>query len=507
MGAAAVEALSRIFGCPCTFGFIPDVLLFLLIGASLGLIMGAMPGLGGLVGLALMLPFTFDMEAYAAISMAIGLLATLNTSDTLPAVLFAVPGTNAAQATIMDGHPMAKRGEAGRALGAAYSASLLGGVFGALILAISIPLVRPLVLLFAAPELFMMTLLGISMVATLSGRAPMRGLAAAFLGLVLGMVGADPQLGHFRFTYGHVYLFDGISLVPLALGLFAIPEMIDLCIRNRPLAEGEGPNATKGVLTGIRDTLRHWFLVIRCSFLGIWIGALPGLGGSVVDWVAYGHAAQTEKGASETFGKGDVRGVIAPESANNAREGGALIPTIAFGIPGSAAMALLLAIFLIHGIQPGRQMLTTNLPVTYTLVFGLALANVFGTVVLLLLGNMISKVAKLPARPMAAFVIGIVFLAALAATRNIGDLVVLVVMGALGWYMKRTHWARPPLVLAFILSPLMEQYFFLANQRHGFAWLGRPIVIILGIITIVSVSWGVYSARRKQPAPSDQSGA
>lgn len=494
----------RIFGCPCSFGFMPDVLLYLLIGASLGLIIGAMPGLGGLVGLALLLPFTFDMEAFAALALAMGMLSTLNTSDTLPAILFAVPGTNAAQATIMDGYPMAQRGEAGRALGASYSASAIGGVFGAIVLALSIPLLRPLVLLFAAPELFMMALLGISMVATLSGRSPMRGLVVAFLGLLLGMVGADPQLGYYRFTFGQVYLFDGISLVPLALGLFAIPEMIDLCIRGTSLAHKEAPSATRGVMTGIRDSFRHWFLIVRSSALGVWVGALPGLGGSVVDWIAYGHAAQTEKGASETFGKGDVRGVIAPESANNAREGGSLIPTIAFGIPGNAAMALLLAIFLTHGIAPGPSMLTTNLPITYSLVFGIAIANIFGTAVLMALGNWISRIAKLPGRPLAAFVLAVVFLAALSATRNIGDLIVLLVVGVLGWFMKRTNWARPPLILAFILSPIMEQYFFLSTQRHGAAWLTRPIVMIIAVLMVTSVGWGIYKTRRESRPDADR---
>jgi len=337
----------------------PARLLFLFFGVLMGLALGAIPGLGGLVGLAILLPFTFDMDAYKAFALMIGLISVTSTSDTIPAVLFGVPGTSASQATVLDGHPMAKKGEAGRAFGAAYMASLIGGLFGAIVLAVSIPILRPVVLAFGSPEFFMMGLLGISMVAVLSGNAPVKGLIVGALGLCIGMIGMDPQTGVLRWVFGELYLWDGVPLVPVALGIFAIPEIVDLAIKGTRIADVPAENM-KGVLVGIKDAFRHWFLVLRCGLVGVWVGFTPGLGSSVVDWFAYGHAVQTEKGARETFGTGDVRGVIAPESANNAKEGGALIPTIAFGVPGSASMALLLGAMTIQGLTPGSAMLTKS---------------------------------------------------------------------------------------------------------------------------------------------------
>lgn len=493
---ALTQAFAGLFGCPCLLDVIPMRLAFLILGATIGLVVGAIPGLGGLVGLALILPFTFDMDGFAAVVLAIGLLSTLNTSDTIPAVLFSVPGTNAAQATIMDGFPMAKKGEAARALGAAYMASMMGGIFGAAVLAVSIPLLRPVVLAFGSPEFFMLGMLGISMVAVLSGQAPIRGMIVAAAGLLAGMIGQDPQLGFLRWDFDELYLYDGLPLIPVALGIFAIPEMIDLLIaagRNTPTRHSL---AFSGVLQGIRDALRHWFLVVRSSVIGVWVGAIPGLGGAVVDWLAYGHAYQTERGASKTFGHGDVRGVIAPESANNAREGGALIPTVAFGVPGSAAMALLLTIFLLQGITPGPAMLTSNLDVTYTLVWAIAIANVFGTTVVILLGNRIARISTIRPTILAPLVISMVFIAALQATHSIGDLVTLVVVGAIGWMMKRLGWPRPPFILAFILSPIVENFFFISTDRYGAAWLTRPIVIALAVTIVVSLAYGVHLNRR-----------
>ena len=216
MWDAALSALHNIFGCPCFFDLIPRSLAFLSLGVVMGLSLGAIPGLGGLVGLAILLPFTLDLDPLNAFAVMIGLISVTSTSDTIPSVLFGVPGTAASQATILDGHPMAKRGEAGRAFGAAYMASMMGGLFGAAILAVSIPVLRPIVLAFSAPEFFMMGMLGISMVAVLSGSAPLKGLVVGSLGLMVGMVGMDYQVGEMRWTFGQLYLWEGVPLVPVA---------------------------------------------------------------------------------------------------------------------------------------------------------------------------------------------------------------------------------------------------------------------------------------------------
>jgi TctA family transporter len=468
----------------------PMRLLFLFLGVLMGLALGAIPGLGGLVGLAILLPFTFDMDAYKAFALMIGLTSVTSTSDTIPSVLFGVPGTSASQATILDGHPMAKKGEAGRAFGAAYTASLIGGVFGAFVLAISIPILRPVVLAFGSPEFFMMGLLGISMVAVLSGNAPIKGLIVGALGLCVGMIGMDPQTGVLRWVFGQLYLWDGVPLVPVALGIFAIPEIIDLAIKGTRIADVPDENM-KGVMDGIKDAFHHWFLVLRCGLVGVWVGFTPGLGASVVDWFAYGHAVQTEKGARETFGTGDVRGVIAPESANNAKEGGALIPTIAFGVPGSASMALLLGAMTIQGLTPGSAMLTKHLDITYTMIWSLAIANIMGAGLCLLLTNTLARVALVRINLLVPIVVVVVFLASFQSTRNYGDLISLLSFSMLGWFMKRFAWPRPPLILGLVLSSIVENYLFISISRYGAVWLMRPGVIVIAALIVASLYYGL----------------
>jgi len=349
----------------------PTRLSFVALGVLIGLSLGVIPGLGGVVGLSLLLPFTFDMDPLTALAFLVGLQAVVVTSDTIPAVLFGVPGTVGSAATILDGHPMAKKGLAARAFGAAFSASVIGGLFGAVFLAFSVPILRPFILSFGSPELLAFCIFGLSLVGVLSGGTKLKGLAAAAIGVMIATVGEEPNTATERWTFDALYLLDGIPLVPLALGLFAIPELADMAIGRRPLPDSHRINNRWDQVAGIKDTFANMFLVFRCSGIGSVLGAVPGIGAAVIDWIAYGHALRTEKGAAETFGKGDVRGVIASESSNNAKEGGALISTIAFGVPATAAMALMLGAFLIHGITPGPEMLTEHLDVTYTLVWTL----------------------------------------------------------------------------------------------------------------------------------------
>jgi len=465
----------------------PTRLSFVALGVLIGLSLGVIPGLGGVVGLSLLLPFTFDMDPLTALAFLVGLQAVVVTSDTIPAVLFGVPGTVGSAATILDGHPMAKQGLAARAFGAAFSASVIGGLFGALFLAFSVPILRPFILSFGSPELLAFCIFGLSLVGVLSGGTKLKGLAAAAIGVMIATVGEEPNTATERWTFDLLYLLDGIPLVPLALGLFAIPELADMAIGRRPLPDSHRITNRWDQVAGIKDTFANIFLVFRCSGIGSVLGAVPGIGAAVIDWIAYGHALRSEKAAAETFGKGDVRGVIASESSNNAKEGGALISTIAFGVPATAAMALLLGAFLIHGITPGPEMLTDHLDVTYALVWTLAIANILGSGICFLFANQLASIARVRIGILAPVVLSITFIGAFQGTRQWGDIVALLGFGILGWVMKRARWPRPPLLLGLVLGGLIERYMFISYQRYEFDWLTRPIVLGVFAVTLYGV--------------------
>lgn len=463
----------------------PFRLAMLAAGVLMGLVVGVIPGLGGLVGMTLILPFTFQMDPYTALAVLIGMHAVVATSDSIPAILFGVPGTVGSAATVLDGYPMAKRGEAGRALGAAFTASLLGGLFGVAMLAAAIPVIRPFMLSIGSPEMLVFCIFGLSLAASLSGKYPLRGLSMAALGLILSMVGEDYQSGTMRWTFGTLYLWEGIPLVPLALGLFAIPEVADLAVRRTAIAAGTKV-ATHGQWQGSLDVLRNPLVLLRSSAIGAVLGALPGLGSAVIDWIAYGSTARM-KSKDAMFGSGDVRGVIASEAANNAKEGGALVPTIAFGVPGSAAMAILLGAFLVHGIVPGPDMLTTGLDITYTLILSLALANILGAGLCFAFASTFSRVALVPIGFLAPIVLGVTVIGAVQAEHHWGDLLVLIGAGAVGYLMRVLSWPRPPLLLGFVLGVLIERYLATSVQIYGADFLTRPVVVVMLVIT----AWGL----------------
>jgi len=468
-------------------------MLYLLGGVFLGILVGILPGLGGIVGFSIMLPFLYGMDQTSALAMLIGMVAVIPTSDTFTSVLMGIPGSSASQATVLDGYPMSKRGEAARALGAAFSASLVGGLLGALILSIFIIFARDLILKLGSAELFILGIFGLSMVGVLSGKSLFKGFIAAAIGLLLGSVGSAPATGEFRMTMDSYYLYDGIKLVILGLGVYAVPEIISLLVENKKISKAEKLGGS--FVQGIKDMWVSRWIVARCAPIGAMIGAIPGLGGSVVDWIAYGHVVQTSKDKSQ-FGKGDVRGVIAPESANNAKEGGGLVPTLLFGIPGSGSMAVFLGGLVILGIEPGPGMVNENLEVSYIIIWSLAIANVVGTGTCMLLSNKISKITTIPYGYVAPFMLMIIFFAALQATRSLEDLMLLIAIGALGTLFKYFDWPRPALLIGFVLAGTIETYYYQAVQFYSWEMMERPGVIILIVFMIASVLISVYFKNR-----------
>jgi putative tricarboxylic transport membrane protein len=466
----------------------PARLGILLIGVVIGLAIGVLPGLNGIVGMAMLIPFTYNMDQHTAMALLLGMAAVITSSDFISAVLFGVPGHVGAAATVIDGHAMARNGEAGRAFGAGFAASLAGGLIGAVVLALSIPVLRPLLLAIGSPELLAFSLFGLSMVATLSGRAPLKGLTVAGLGLMISMIGSRSESGTLRWTFDTLYLYDGVPLVPAMLGLFAVPELCELAVARKKIAGDQASNINlSNQWQGVQDVFRHWWLVVRCGVLGTGLGAIPGLGSAVIDWIAYGYAQRTEKNP-ETFGSGDVRGVIAPESSNNAKEGGHLVPTIAFGVPAGASMAILLGAFLMHGLTPGPEMLTKQLDVTYTIVWSLTLAHIIGAVICLFACPWLARVSTVRPEILLPIVLSLVFVAAYEGSHDWGDLYSLMVFGVVGWIMKRLAWPRPPLVVGLVIGAIFERYLYISTSLYGLAWLTRPVVLVI----LALVAWALY---------------
>jgi putative tricarboxylic transport membrane protein len=463
---------------------------FMLMGIFIGFWVGLLPGIGGGVTLSLMLAFIYPMSPVEAFSFLLGMHAVCATTGDLTSILIGVPGEAASAAVILDGYPMTKRGEAGRAMGAALMSSLIGAIFGAFILALSIPIVRPLVLAFGAPELFMFSLLGISCISSLGGqdyRTQIRGFAGGCLGLVLSGVGMDPFQGLPRYSFGTTYLIDNIDIVPVLVGLFAIPEIVDLAVRRTTIAYMSSGKLGKGVWDGIMDTFRHWGLVLRCSAIGAFVGILPGVGGAVSQWIAYAHTVQSARTPEERagFGKGDVRGVLGPGACNNSKEGGNLIPTISFGVPATVGMAILLAAFMIKGLVPGRDMLTKHLDITFSMVWILIMSNVLTVIACLAFVNHLAKATTVRVTRIIPPVLFMVFIGSYAASNNLLNLVVTIIFGTLGYFMTRFGWPRAPLILGFILGKLVEVYLQISLSRYGYSWISRPAVIITFLLILI----------------------
>jgi TctA family transporter len=477
---------------------------FMLLGILVGFWVGLLPGLGGATTLALMLPFIYNMQPVEAFAFLLGMHSVVATTGDITSVLFGVPGEATTAAIILDGYSMTKKGQAGRALGAALMSSLIGALIGAAALALAVPIVRPLVLTFGSPELFMLAVVGLAFIASLSAqgvRGMVRGFIAGGLGLYLAMVGQDPQAGVARFTFDTLYLSQGIDLVPVLVGLFAIPEIIDLVVRGSSIAGTTNPGRIQGALEGVKDVFRNWWLTIRCSLIGTLVGIMPGMGGAVAQWMAYGHATQSARTPEERkgFGNGDVRGVLGPGAACNSKEGGALIPTVAFGVPGSTSMAILLGGFFLLGLVPGPEMLTTHLPVTFSMVWTIVLANVITVALCFLLLNRLARLTTLPGHLLIPVILVLVFIGSYTTNSSYADVVVTLIFGAVGYLMVRARYPRAPLVLGLVLGKIAENYLYISVARYDAAWLLRPIVLVLLAVALSVVLYPflqLWRARR-----------
>jgi TctA family transporter len=479
----------------------PSLLLMLAIGVVAGLVIGLIPGLGGTGAVAILLPVTFGMEPEAALAMLIGALAVVHTSDTVAAVLLGAPGSASASVTMLDGYAMARQGQAKRALSLAFLSSMAGGLIGAIGLTLAIPLARPLVLSFGSPELFMLTILGVSLAAVLSRGNVVKGLTAGFLGLLLGLVGTSPTTAEERFSFGSLFLSDGVSLVAVALGIFGLAEIASR-VGQRRVAE-QPVELTGGWGSGIREWVTHWTQVVRGALIGIWAGVLPGVGATAGTWLAYGQAVATAKDKRK-FGKGDPRGIVGPESANNSVEAGDLIPTFLFGIPGGVPSAMLLGMLLTYGIQPGPAIVTEHLDLMYLIVWAFAIASVVGAFLCFLATGSLAKLTRVPFAVLGPGLLVIMLLGAFQEGGQVGDLWVMVLLGIVGFFLKATGMPRAPFLIGFVLAIPMERYYYLtANLYDGASWMLRPGVLVFAAVLVVPVLWSLLKKVRGTAGQAD----
>jgi TctA family transporter len=472
----------------------------MMIGIAIGFVVGILPGLGGPTAMALMLPFVFKMSAVEAFAFLLGMTAVTATTGDITSVLFGVPGEPTTASTIVDGHAMARNGETGRALGAVLMSSLVGAVFAGVALGAAIPIIRPLVLSFGSPEFFMLSILGISFVAALSGEDALKGLVAGGIGLMLATIGLDPISGIQRYTFGQLFLWDGVGLVPITIGFYAIPETIELAILGTSISTKE-VGELGGVMEGVKDTFRHWWLVIRCSALGTLTAIIPGMGAATTQWLAYAHAVQSSPN-KERFGKGDVRGVLGPGAANNSTLGGSLITTIAFGVPASVIMAILLGAFIIQGIVPGPDMLLPppkgHLDLTYSFVWVIIISNIITVAICFVFLKPIARVTQVRGGIIIPIILILIYLGAFAEKNAFEDMLVVLFFGALGWIMEKLEWPRPPVLLGLVLGPLAENRLFLSTDNYGWAWTTRPAVIGIFALTLFGIFYPMIKGRREE---------
>lgn len=481
----------------------PHIMGLMVIGVVIGLIVGVTPGIGGKLSVAMAIPFVYGMDMVAGAVFLLTMHAVTGTSGQISSIMFGIPGDGDDAATTLDGYPLAKQGQAARALGASVTASGVGGIIGAVVFALMIPVLEPVVLMFSPAEFFLIALLGISFIAFLSsGENICRGLIVGFYGLILSTIGTDPETGTPRFAGDNLFLWDGLSVVTAVLALFAVPEMIALAVRGGAVSSSRMEDVNfsyRQLFSGVLEVPRHWWLVIRTSVIGAVVGMIPGLGGSAAAWLCYGHAVQSSK-TPERFGRGAIEGVIAPETASNAKEGGSLLPTLFFGIPGSSGMAVLLGAFLILGIQPGALMLTEHLSLVWTLIWALVVGNLMAVSILLVLSRWMAYLTFVNGQVLVPFILVFVSFGCYVSAGQWENLLLLLALSVVGYGLLRAGWPRAPFVIGLVLGGRAEASLNQALQLWGYSFFLRPLSLVLIAMIVALLGFAIWRNRQR---PSD----
>jgi len=477
---AALEGLALVLSWP--------YILYPLAGTVLAMIFSATPGMNSSSLMALAIPVTYAWDPLAVMLLFGAFVGGATFMGSVTAILFNIPGKAQNAVTLLDGYPLTRQGQAKTAIGCAAASSALGSTVGIFLLVAMLPLLRQASIALGPAEYLMLAIWGLTLLSALIGDSVIKGLAAAGLGLSLAMIGYDPRTAEPRFTFGIDYLHDGLSLVPVFLGLFALAEVIDLVVSGRETVSGRpGLQQVGGsVAEGVRSVFRHFGLFLRSSVIGTVIGSIPGIGGAVAGFIAYSHASQTARDRSR-FGHGDIRGVLAPEAAMDAKDGGALVPTLALGIPGGSGTAVLLGALTLHGLTPGRELLNDNLVLVFVLIWSLFLSNWITSLLGLTLVNPMARLSTIRTTRLIPVILTLAVMGAVQYRGEIADVLCAVIFGLLGFAMKRLDWSRVPLVIALALAPLFESNLHLTLRLHELGridFFSRPLVLLLALLTV-----------------------
>jgi len=476
----------------------PQLLGLMLLAVPIGIFFGAVPGLGGKLGIVLLIPFVYGMDPLPGCVFLLSMHAIVHTGGIVPSLLFGVPTNGPEAPLLVDGYPMVRAGRAGRALGAALGASAIGGVIGVICLALILPVVQPFVLAFSPTEFFWLAVVGITLISALAGKMLIPGLMIGCLGWLIGLIGLDPQTGAQRYTFGQLFLWDGFDVISGVLALYALPEMMLLGRRGgdgAPAITGTAAHYTLGeVLDGVRDNLRHWGLTLITSVMGTFIGMIPGLGGEAAGWMCYAFAVSRMRDRAR-FGTGAVEGVIAPATGMNAKEGGGLLPTLFFGVPAGSGMAIMLGAMVMLGVKPGPLLIVHDLPLVWSMLWAIVLSNLICSVFLVLVGRHLGAIAHIRANLLVPVVLVFTLLGTYLAREHWESLLVLGGMGALGYVMRRNNWPRPCFIIGLVLGPTAEQSFHKAYALWGAGFLVQPTSLVMMAIMVAALGYNVWKAR------------
>ncbi len=475
-----------------------EAITAILVGVLAGTVVGALPGLTSTLGVALLIPFTFGMPPAAAFGLLGGMYVSSIYGGSITAILINTPGTPAAAATTLDGYPMTQKGEAGKALGTAIISSFFGGVFGTVALLLIAPILAVLALKVGPPETFLISLFGLTVIISVSSKSIIKGLMSGAFGLLLGTVGMDSFMGYPRFTFEQIGLYEGVPLVAALVGFFSIPEALTLAKASQTVQKVEAKIGK--VLLSLKEIKSLTPTFIRSSIIGTIVGIIPGVGTPVACFVSYNEAKRFSK-QPEKFGTGIIEGVAAPETANNAVEGGSFVPLLTLGIPGSAQTAIYLGAMLIQGLRPGPALFSEQGPVVYSIILGLLIANIFMLLVGLAGVRLFAKVLKLQTNVLVPVIITFAVIGSYAINNSVFDVGLMFVLGLIGYLMRINGFPIAPVVLALILGPIGENAFIQSLSMFNnnlILFFTRPLSVVLIILTVFSLVMSIRRELRSQ---------